>query len=316
MIMLTSGDFSGSSDRARSAGNVGAYLTKPVRQSELFDVMVNILEDHRIPEPEMTAIPLDAASAGPDATSRPLRVLLAEDHVVNQKVALAMLNGIGHKTTIVSDGRKAVETWRTGDFDLILMDLQMPEMDGFEAVASIRSLEAPTGARVPIIALTAHAMTGDRERCLDAGFDDYLTKPVRSIELRETLEKWAGRIGAGPVAASPLEFDRDSALATLGGDQELLVEIVGLFLDDCPRLLSEIEQAIELQDAPTLKRLAHTVRGVASNFALPAVIEAAAVLESKAKGHAWETIQETYDDLREGLDRVWPVLEAVVATSH
>ena len=321
LIMLTSGGLSGENARALALG-ISGYLTKPVRQSELFDVMMKILEAAGSPAPEGTMTRPPEIPAEPAGKSQSLRILLAEDHVVNQKVALAMLQGMGHDTSVVPDGRKAVEAWRSGRFDLILMDLQMPEMDGFEAVASIRALERPRAGRIPIVALTAHAMKGDRERCLAAGFDDYLTKPIRSAQLREALEKWSGRLAVGPdrsppgpIGPSGTEFDRDSALATVGGDAGLLGEVVGLFLGDCPRLLTEIERAIDRSDAPDLKRLAHTVRGVAGNFALPAVVEAARVLESRAGDQAWETIREDFDELREGLERVRPALEAVAASS-
>ena len=321
MIMLTSGGLSGENERARSLG-ISGYLTKPVRQSELFDMMVKILQDAEPPASEAPTSRLAEVPGEPAGGPRPLRILLAEDHVVNQKVAVAMLRGMGHDPTVAPDGRRAVEAWKSGHFDLILMDLQMPEMDGFEAVASIRDLERTGGGHIPIVALTAHAMMGDRERCLGSGFDDYLTKPIRSAELRGALEKWAeglatgpGPATGGPIGAPSPEFDHDSALATVGGNVELLGEIVGLFLDDCPRLFSEMELAIDRSDAPNLKRLAHTVRGVASNFALPAVVDAARELESKAKDETWGTIRGSYDELRQGLDRVRPALEAVVAST-
>jgi CheY-like chemotaxis protein/HPt (histidine-containing phosphotransfer) domain-containing protein len=245
--------------------------------------------------------------------------LLAEDHIVNQKVALCMLEGLGYHTTVVGDGAKAVEAWAAASFDLILMDVQMPKLDGFEAVAAIRGNERQVGGHIPIVALTAHAMRGDRERCLDAGFDDYLSKPICSRELRETIEKWCRPIPQvreiDPDATAPdpiAEFDRRAALSTVGGDEALLGEVVGLFLDDCPRLFSEIEVAIGRFDAPSIKRLAHTVRGVAGNFGLPAVTLAAATLEAKGNAESWNEARAAFEDLREGIDRVRPALEAVV----
>jgi PAS domain S-box-containing protein len=255
-------------------------------------------------------------------SSHSLRILLAEDHVVNQKVAVRMIEAMGHRVTVVSDGRQAVETWEAGSFDVILMDVQMPEMDGFEAVAAIRRIETSAGGHVPIVALTAHAMKGDRERCLDSGFDDYLSKPIRSAKVREMLEKWSE---SGPVESpltpfDPIEvsnrgFDRESALASVGGDEALLGEVVGLFLDDCPRLLGEIEGAIDRADGPSLHRLVHSVRGVAGTFGLTAVIEAVISLEGSTKTLSWGEIRSDFEDLSREIHRVWSTLEAVVAGS-
>ena len=320
MVMLTSGGLSGENGRALALG-ISAYLTKPVRQSELFDVMMKILEGHQGSNVEEGLEPRVKGTPEPVVGPRPLRILLAEDHIVNQKVAVRMLQGMGHEATVAPDGRKAVEAWESGRFDLILMDVQMPEMDGFEALAAIRSRERPAGGHMTIIALTAHAMKGDRERCLDAGFDDYLTKPIRSVELRQALENWSVRLACAPVpgardgAVEPPNagFDRESALATVGGSEELLGEIIGLFLEDCPRLLAEVEEAIDRLDAATLGRLAHTIRGVAGNFGLQAVVEVAMAFETHARDQDWGRARETFEDLRGSLDRAWPALEAVVA---
>jgi two-component system sensor histidine kinase/response regulator len=320
MIMLTSGGLSGESARAGALG-VLAYLTKPVRQSDLFDAMMMILDDSDDSTVEVEAVPagskLDALGG-----TRPLRILLAEDHIVNQKVAVCMLEGLGHEPTVVGDGQLAVEAWEAGRVDLNLMDLQMPRMDGFEALAAIRQLERSTGGHIPVIALTAHAMKGDRERCLESGFDDYMTKPIRSAGLRETLDRWAGSRPAEPEprpiepAEDPIvAFDRESVLETLGGDEELLGEIVGMFLEDCPRLIADIEEAIVRSDDETVRRLAHTVRGVSGNFGLAAVIESSSRLESTARMGARDDIRQDFEGLRRSIDRAWPLLEAVVAGS-
>ncbi len=317
MIMLTSSGLSGEPERAQALG-IAAYLTKPVRQSELFDVMMKVLEiPGDVPSPAEGHPGPRGIERMATPGERPLRILLAEDHLVNQKVAVAMLGSLGHEPTVVPDGAKAVEAWSSGAFDLILMDVQMPEMDGYEAVAAIRSRERSTGGHMPIVALTAHAMKGDRERCLEAGFDDYLTKPIRSRELREAIERWTRRdaqTADGDAPASVEEFDRQAALVTVGGDKALLGEVVGLFLDDCPRLLAEIEGAIDRSDTSTVKRLAHTVRGVAGNFGLPAVTRAATALESNGQVGSWDEARSAFRDLRTGLDRVRPQLETVVGS--
>jgi signal transduction histidine kinase/CheY-like chemotaxis protein/HPt (histidine-containing phosphotransfer) domain-containing protein len=254
-----------------------------------------------------------------------LQILLAEDHVINQKVAAGMLERMGHVTTIVGDGRAALQAWREGRFDLILMDVQMPEMDGFEALAAIRALEEATGDHVPIVALTAHAMSGDRENCLKAGFDEYIAKPIRSDRLREVIENLVtsavvkGRQVVEIVLPTLEEFDEAAALDCVGGDGDLLLVIMRLFFDDCPRLLEEINDAINQSDAPTLKRLGHTVRGVASNFAMTAVVEAACRLETMGKAGELGTAQTALIELRNAIDRVRPaldVLELVGCNAH
>jgi len=189
--MLTSGGLSGESDRARALG-ISAYLTKPVRQSELFDVVMKILEATTAPSVDREAPSFDGEPES-SAPPRALRILLAEDHVVNQKVAVCMLQGMGHHATVVSDGRQAVETWRSGHFDLILMDVQMPEMDGIETTLLIRQHEKRNGGYTPILALTAHTEAGDRERCLEAGMDGYIRKPIDAVQFLEMAESAAGQ---------------------------------------------------------------------------------------------------------------------------
>ncbi|WZP00214.1 response regulator [Isosphaeraceae bacterium EP7] len=183
ILMLTSGG-ADESPRFRDLG-IGAWLAKPVRQSELFNAvaaLVGLAEDE-----SQTAVP-DGAERTP-TSSRQLCVLLAEDHPVNQKVAARMLEKLGHVVTIVGDGRAAVEAAAAGSFDVVFMDVQMPVMDGFEALAAILALERGTARRPSVVALTAHAMAGDRERCLEAGFDDYLTKPIRAASLHDALAR-------------------------------------------------------------------------------------------------------------------------------
>jgi two-component system, sensor histidine kinase and response regulator len=284
MLMLTSGG-SDESGRFRELG-IGGWLSKPIRHSELFDAVLAAIGP-TAPIPAVTGA--GRVEAGPNPAGRRLRVLLAEDHPINQKVASRMLEGLGHEVTIVGDGRAAVEASGAVDFDVILMDVQMPEMDGFEATAAIRHREEGSGGHVPIVALTAHAMAGDRERCLGSGFDDYLSKPIQSATLRAALGRLGGP-GASPPVAGPgvvpgdlHAFDHATALASLGGDAVLLDEVVGLFLDDCPRLMASIRAAIGVGDAAALGRVAHTVCGVAGNFAAAAVVGPARRLQAMAK---------------------------------
>jgi CheY-like chemotaxis protein len=182
ILMLTSGDRPGDTARCRQLG-VAAYLLKPIKQSELFDAIVLALgvssADEEPTRPEMTE---------QWRRLHPLRILLAEDSLVNQKLAVGLLEKYGHSVVVANHGRAAMAALQSQSFDLVLMDVQMPEMDGFEATTAIRSLEQQTGKHVPIIAMTAHAMTGDRERCLEAGMDDYVAKPIRAQQLFETMD--------------------------------------------------------------------------------------------------------------------------------
>jgi CheY-like chemotaxis protein len=183
LVMLTSAGRSDDIARCRDLG-IAAYLLKPVKQSDLLATLLTTLDCSRLAsadEPGRPALP-----------QRPLRVLLAEDNVVNQKLGVRLLEKHGHAVVVVANGREAIEALERECFDVVLMDVQMPEMDGFEATAEIRRLEAP-GGRLPIVAMTAHAMKGDRERCLAAGMDAYVAKPIQPRELYEAIEHVLGQ---------------------------------------------------------------------------------------------------------------------------
>jgi two-component system sensor histidine kinase/response regulator len=188
--MLTSAGHQGDGTRCRELG-VAAYLLKPIRQSELREAIARVLGARE----QKGAIPLITRYSLGDAhdPTAQLRVLVAEDNSVNQRLVTRLLEKRGHRVTVTANGREAVAALGNQNFDLVLMDVQMPEMDGFEATAAIREREKHHGAHVPIIALTAHAMKGDKERCLVAGMDGYLSKPIRSQDLDEILEKYLSR---------------------------------------------------------------------------------------------------------------------------
>jgi len=321
LIMLTSGDQSGDSERARGLG-ITAYLTKPVRQSELFDALMQTVGQSAFTPSRddfREGIVADNAPREPlRIMKRTLQVLLAEDNIVNQKVAVGLLNKMGHQVIVVDDGRRAVEAWREGLFDLILMDISMPVMDGLEALAAIRSEERDDDRHIPVVALTAHAMKGDRERCLDAGFDKYLSKPIQMSELRSVMDQIASGLASGPEPVPSdaefghrVEFDRAAALAGLGGDEPLLGEVVGLFLDDYPRLMAEMDVALGRLDFPTMARLIHTVRGVAGSFAIPAVVESARSLEGLIRDREESGLASALEAMKAAVARVQPELHAV-----
>ncbi|MGQ9793359.1 MAG: PAS domain S-box protein [Anaerolineae bacterium] len=201
LVMLSSMDRRAEAEQLRSVG-VDAVLTKPVRGRQLLEAL--IAAGHRRATHPLPTAPLPAAPEGGTVENLPkARILLAEDNVINQKVALRMLEKLGYRVDVVANGLEAVRAWQTIPYHLILMDVQMPEMDGFEATMLIRKQERGTGRHVPIIAMTAHAMKGDRERCLEAGMDGYIAKPVQFKELEETLHRILGQLSTGPSDADP-----------------------------------------------------------------------------------------------------------------
>jgi CheY-like chemotaxis protein len=183
IVMLTSAGQRGDAAHCRELG-IAAYLIKPVVQSELLDAILNVLGTKVHPAEESSLVTRHSLRE----RRRGLRILVAEDNAVNQKLASRLIEKRGHSAVVVSNGREALEWLEKQTFDLVLMDVQMPDMDGFEAAAAIRKRENATGTHLQIIAMTAHAMTGDRERCLAAGMDGYLSKPIRAKELFEAIE--------------------------------------------------------------------------------------------------------------------------------
>jgi CheY-like chemotaxis protein len=176
---------------------VAGYLSKPVSQSELFEVIVRVLGTAGLQPESATLITRQTV----ENVNRKLRILLAEDNAVNQKLAARLLEKQGHQVKVTANGREALAALEGGKFDVVLMDVQMPEMDGFEATAAIRRRERGTQTHLPIVAMTAHAMQGDRERCLAAGMDGYISKPVNSRELADVLEQVSRTVQEAPSPA-------------------------------------------------------------------------------------------------------------------
>jgi two-component system, sensor histidine kinase and response regulator len=287
ILMLTSADRQGDAARCRDLG-VASYLVKPVKPAELNRAIAAALSAQS-PEREVIAPQLT-----PEATpaGRRLRVLVAEDNAVNQHVIVSLLKKSGHDVTVTGDGRQALAALATaGPFDLVLMDVQMPEMDGFEATQAIRDGELGTGFHIPIVAMTAHAMKGDRERCLASGMDDYVSKPVQRAELVRVLNWAAGITPAAVSEATPPPrrqlpaLNRSAALARLGGDEELFAEVVSVFLADAPKMLEQLCGAIKIGDADAAQRVAHGLKGAAGYVGGEPTADAASKLEAiGAKG--------------------------------
>jgi two-component system, sensor histidine kinase and response regulator len=316
VLMLSSSGQSADMDRCRQMG-VAGYLTKPIKQSELFECLK-----------QLTAEQATGKTGGPAATivdsgelasaavpSRPLMVLVAEDNVVNQRVAKSVLEKRGHTVTIANNGREAVDALATQRFDLVLMDVQMPEMDGLEATITIRRMEKMNGGRTPIVAMTAYAMKGDQERCLEVGMDAYLSKPIRPEQLLATIDRLVGPAKAGElveraqsapeacepspeVAAETIQaavpelpartdiIDLAAMLTQVENDWELLGELIELFLESSPRLLAEAEAGLARGDSQTIERAAHALKGAMQNMG--AVPAAAAALDLEEIGRAGE----------------------------
>ena len=252
---------------AHASSGVAAYLTKPVEQGSLLAhirraVQGNSSGAQAPPHPAVEVI-------------TPARILLAEDNIVNQRVAIGLLQKRGHVVTLARNGREAVDAVRRETFDLVLMDVQMPEMGGIEATIAIREHEAATGGHVRIVAMTAHAMSGDRDRCLAAGMDGYLSKPIQQALLFQVVEQGS----EGDVSVPPAAIDAAGLLARVGGDQDLMRDVVRLFLEDCPVRLAAIRAAIIAGDMDGLRSAAHALRGAAGTLSASGLVEAASVLE-------------------------------------
>jgi two-component system sensor histidine kinase/response regulator len=266
IMMLTSLDRQGDANRCRMLG-MAAYLVKPIKAEDLYQAIIGCLDAK--PAAETAAKTPAAVRQQPEAanSSSTLRVLLAEDNPINQRVALYLLQKQNYTTTVVSNGREALQAFEREPFDLVLMDIQMPEMDGFEATRSIRAAESVSGGHLPIIAMTAHAMKGDRERCLAAGMDDYVTKPIQAPELLRAIQNAIGQPDPKNEAAKSVLptknfINRKAVLAGIDGDVVLLQEIVRMFLEYAPRRHDEIRQAIECGDFAALRRTTHAFKGV------------------------------------------------------
>lgn len=276
VMMLSSAGLREDAARCRKLG-IDAYLTKPVRQSVLLDqIMTAVSPEQKDLRTSRTPRPAVAQA------SRKLRILVAEDNAVNQRLTTAVLAQRGHDAVVVGTGRLALEILGRERFDAVLMDVQMPEMDGLEAAAAIRAREWVTGQHTPIIAMTAHAMMGDREQCLASGMDGYISKPISPAELFALIETLVPRgipASPPPAATTPRSepatgkemlqhvLDWDQALARMLGDPEFLREMAGTFLAECPRWMSSLASAVSTGNATQVRLVAHTLHGALTALA-------------------------------------------------
>jgi PAS domain S-box-containing protein len=258
----------------------GAYLTKPIKASQLFDALIGVF-GRGVEEP--SAMPAEEAGKAEESERPSLRILVAEDNEVNQKLTLLLLEKMGYGADLVADGFEALEALRRERYDVVLMDVEMPVMDGLEASRSIHR-EWPANERPRIIAMTANAMQGDRETCLAAGMDDYLSKPIHGDELAAVLARCAP-----PVAVPEIQVGEvldDSAIEHLEaatGDPAFVAELVDTFLKDAPALLASLKSAQQAGQADELRRTAHTLKSNAQTFGAAPLADLCQTLESTAK---------------------------------
>jgi two-component system, sensor histidine kinase and response regulator len=339
VILLSSADRQRDGARCRQAG-VAAYLSKPVKQSELLDAILMTLDPPTTAANRETLGRDRGQETNVPGRSRPLCILLVEDNATNQLLAVSLLERAGHTVETARNGKEAFARLAQRCFDVVLMDIQMPEMDGFEATARIRECEQATGRRVPIVAMTAHAMKGDRERCLAAGMDGYISKPIQAAALYQTLAAFAPsdpvaeptRPAPAPAiegdASDPADagttvrrarttadlVDKTVLLARVGGREDRLRAIIHVFLDESSQLMAELKEALASSDASRLKTLAHALKGAVSLFGVSGIIEAAQTLECLGQAGELTEAPETYKRLDEEICNLKSALEVVLSS--
>lgn len=335
IIILSSASRPGDKKIAQSLG-VAYCMTKPVAQSDLLNSITTAMGTARADSNPSDAL---GSQSGDDFISR--RILMAEDGAVNRKVAVSLLEKRGHSVTAVENGQLAVDAYASGDFDLVLMDVQMPVLDGFGATEAIRKLEADTCKHIPIVAITAHAMKGDRQRCLDAGMDDYLSKPFRPKEFFSTIEALAASdneisderpthelsgsaslfVKPGSTLKEPPKpdvtqddsspFDYDSALENVGGSKAVLLEMIDLFAQECPKQMADVEAAFATGDPEAVLRAAHTLKGSVALFAAEAATLAARKIEFLGREGNLDGFESAWSSLNEEVKRLFEAFEAL-----
>ncbi len=278
ILMLTSAGQPGEGARCRDLG-IAAYLLKPVLKDDLLAALLAALGKHASAG---TSAPLVTRHSLREAPRR-LQVLVAEDNPVNEAVIVRVLEKMGHSPTMAHNGREALALATNGKFDLVFMDVQMPEMDGLAATAAIRESEKRSGTHLPIFAMTAHAMKGDREQCVAAGMDGYMTKPVRFSEIQKTLEAVAAERRTAAPAAVANSWDKAAALDRVEGDEELLQDICRIFLEESPKLMTSLQQAVVQKDAEAVSRAAHSLKGESGYLGAVNVSKMAKQLETMGR---------------------------------
>jgi two-component system, sensor histidine kinase and response regulator len=321
IMMLSSSGYREDVERCRQLG-ISAYLVKPVRKGELLAAIQRVFATTQ-PRRQAT----EPATGPPRSPGEQLHILLAEDNRVNQTVASRMLERMGHSVVVANHGLEALALLANQTFDLVLMDVQMPEMDGLTATRNIREGEKRTGAHLPIIAMTAHAMKGDREHCLEAGVDDYVPKPVNARALMDSIAAVMGARGGREVrrvkqiqerivSGTQAHWDFHRTLEQLGGDESLLREVIDIFLVETPKKIASLRQALEQEDADCLERTAHSLKGELGYLGLPEVSQKARELEQMGRKRDLQNAATLFAALHEDLSAVLAAMRRAKGGDH
>ena len=330
LVLLTS---AGQREEVKQAKGVSleAALTKPIRQSHLFNTFVTLVGQAlqpALPSPRAPVVPQLRGER--EGQARPL-ILVAEDNSVNQRLVVRLLEKLGYRTDVAGNGLEVLQALSAIPYTAVLMDCQMPEMDGYEATRAIRQREAavaltlhpqhPRLLRLPIIAMTANAMQGDREKCLAVGMDDYIAKPINPDQLKAALERWIPllatdseepRTGKGSSAHSASSvLDLEEALARVEGDRAFLADLVQIYLEESPAMLAAIQAAVAANDPKALQHAAHTLKGSVGNFGATAAFAAAFVLEGMGRQEEISGATAALAVLKQELARLQPALAAL-----
>ena len=309
IIMLTAAGHREEMERCKELG-ISAYLWKPVGQTELFQAIQTTLGMAQTDTGETSLVTKHTLAA----VKRRLNILLAEDNMVNQRLATRMLEQKGHSVVVASNGKEALEALERQKFDLVLMDVEMPEMSGFEVTAAIRERERTTGSHTPIVAVTAHAMKGDMERCLEAGMDGYLSKPLRSAELSQVIERFSGSVNGNydyveSQADSGPVLDMSALMNQVGGDVEFCRQLAELFLKESQVQLSDLEEFMNNRDPDGVARSAHGLKGSLRSLHAATASQAALDLEQLAKTGDLARASEAFNTLKREVEKVRDALE-------
>ena len=305
LIILSSSIAPKDGVRCRQLG-IASSLSKPIRPYELYEAIAAAIARR-----QRNAEPVRAAEG---AAARGSRVLIAEDNLINQKVSTSLLMARGHQVDVVDNGADAVAAVRAKEYNVVLMDVQMPQLSGLEAARTIREFEAGTGRRTRIVAVTAHAMKGDRENCLAAGMDGYLSKPVDKQTLFSVVEQTAPPVAPAPPSE---QFNLDTLRSRLGHNEELVQEILQLFLDNCPGYCDGISEALQDRDADSIRAQTHTLKGMVAQLSATTVAACAKTLE-RAVAEAevdWNVVMIEWSEFRREVEALAGAIRSVLTTA-
>ena len=313
IVMVTSSGMRGDAARCRDLG-ISAYLSAPFAKEELANVIISVAR--KVSSDKESDLLVTKHSVLEQQVN--IKILLAEDNVVNQKLAVKILEKLGFEAKVAGDGRRAIKMLKEEHFDMILMDVQMPEMDGLEATMFIRKKEKKTGKHIPIIALTAHAMEEDRKRCLMAGMDAYIAKPIRKAQLLEAIKSQIPKLTQeekeqGPVTVrfkNGLDLNMKSALARMDGDIDLLEELAILYIQDYPAKLEELKAFILEGNSQDVSRLAYDLKCASESIGLSTVKDLSSMIEHRnQEGSGKDDLLNICSEIAVAMDKFEEVLK-------